>query len=272
MISSLSENGEEQVLTSLGLTQSQARVYLALIHHGPSKVMFISQVTGIHRAHLYEILRSLQENGFVDRDLDKKVFTATPLREVAPILVKQKQKEIAELENQVNSIASHIHQKTNHTQIQPNVILTSNRTLTLNRAQKFIAKACLQLDSMHTWKRFQQAWIHFEATWVAAMKKGVRVREIVGLPKDIAQAQEFLARESLQNKNFEIKFIPRTGGNFTVIDKNMLLLSTTQEKENLGEAPFIFSNYEGLVGLMDEYFQLAWTMGSDLTTALNKSK
>jgi hypothetical protein len=41
------------------------------------------------------------------------------------------------------------------------------------------------------------------------------------------------------------------------------LLPTSLEKENLGETPFIFSNYEGLIGLMGSYFETAWNNGVD---------
>jgi sugar-specific transcriptional regulator TrmB len=258
------ENAEEQTLTSLGLTPSQARVYLALIHKGSSKVIPISQTTGIHRAHLYEILHALEANGLVERNLGKGVFTATPLKEIAPILVKQKQQEILTLQNQVNTIADYASLKTTTQIVDPEFVMTSNKNLTLNRAQKCMGAAKSHLESMHTWKRFLQLWEHYETVFVDNMDRGVVIKEIIEFPKDIDQAQETLKEKKFKHKNCELRFVSKTGGNFTIIDGEMLLLSTTQEKENLGETPFLFSNYEGLLGLMEQYFELGWASSSDL--------
>lgn len=267
----LQSNREEQTLTNLGLTPSEAKVYLALVHNGPSKVIPISQASGIHRAHLYEILRSLEENGLVDRTLETGVFTATPLKEIAPLLIKRKQEEIATLEKQVNAIADSEPYRNSVSQEKREIVLTSNKNRTLNQGQKYFEAAIGQIDSMHTWKRFAQFYEYFETLMNQLMARGIKLREIVEFPRDRGQAEEFLKRKIFQHKNFVLRFVDKTGGNFNLIDGKMLLMSTTVEKENLAETPFIFANYEGLLGIMNNYFQLAWGTASDFTALSAKS-
>jgi sugar-specific transcriptional regulator TrmB len=266
----LTPESEEEVLTSLGLTSSQARVYLALVHNGPSKVMLISQISRIHRAHLYQILRSLEEIAFVERKLGTGIYVAIPLKEVAPILVKNKRQEISKLENEVNEIVDCAPQRAPTLEDKPEIIVTSNKNHTLNKGQKYYENAKSQIELMHTWKRFLQLWQYYERTFEDAMARGVTIRQIVEFPKDASRAREFLKKKAFKNSLFELRFVSKTGGNFVIVDKDMLLLSTSQEKENLGETPFLFSNYKGLLGLMQSYFLSSWKTACSLTM-LNKN-
>ena len=248
----------EEVLTNLGLTSSQAKVYLTLVYNGPSKVMAISKNSGIHRAHLYEILRTMEETGFVEKKLETGMYLATPLKEVAPILIRKKQQEIAKLETDVNKIVEYTPTKTATTENKPEISLTLNRKRTLNMVQRYIENAKCEIELMQTWKRFIQFWEYYEKSIDKATEKGVTIKEVVEFPKDCRKAREFLRKRVFKNRLIELKFVNKTGGNFAIVDHSMLLLSTTQESANLGETPFLLSNYEGLMRLLQDYFELSW--------------
>ncbi|MBI4021633.1 MAG: helix-turn-helix domain-containing protein [Candidatus Aenigmarchaeota archaeon] len=55
------ENG----LRAAGLTEREAKVYLALLRRGPSAVHEIAEEAGIYRTYAYEVLRSLRRKGLV---------------------------------------------------------------------------------------------------------------------------------------------------------------------------------------------------------------
>jgi hypothetical protein len=111
---------------------------------------------------------------------------------------------------------------------------------------------------MHTWRRFSQLWQCYGTTFLDAMSRGVAIRQIVEAPKDSSYTRKFLNKKIFKNKSLELRFVTVTGGNFSLIDNNRLLLSTTTSQENLGETPLIFSNCEGLVRLFQNYFKLSW--------------
>ena len=98
-VHNLTNPNEEKVLVQLGFSPSQARVYLVLAQKGPSSVNSIAQNSGLHRTHLYEILKSLKERGFVQKQLVGSLYVATPLKEAAQTLVKDKREEILNLED-----------------------------------------------------------------------------------------------------------------------------------------------------------------------------
>ncbi len=84
-------------MKNLGLTHNQARICLALIELGPSKVEEISIVSEVTRQDIYRIIPSLQALGFVETTLSKPtIFKVLSLQEPPSILVNQREKKTAE--------------------------------------------------------------------------------------------------------------------------------------------------------------------------------
>ncbi len=55
-----------EALTSIGLTKTQATIYLTALTHGMLSVLDLSKKTGIHRQQLYEACEKLVEMGLLD--------------------------------------------------------------------------------------------------------------------------------------------------------------------------------------------------------------
>jgi sugar-specific transcriptional regulator TrmB len=260
----IAEN-EENTLINLGFTSLQARVYLVLAHNGPLKVTAISRLSHIHRTHLYEVLKSLEERGFVEKQLVSSVYCANSLQEVTSTLVTSRRKEIAKLETELAEIAKTLPQpKMDLVKKKLELVISPNRTSNFSKGHKYIDSAKQQIDQMHTWKRFTQFWTIFEEHMAETMSRGVKIRQIVEMPSDINQAKKYLTKEIFNNPLFELRIVTKTGGNATIIDDSAVFLSTSKDKEDLGETPLIFSNYEGLLGLMRNYFDYGWCYGYQL--------
>jgi len=56
---------DNKILQDLGLTESEASVYLALLELGPSLAGSISRKTGIHRRNIYDITERLIKKGLI---------------------------------------------------------------------------------------------------------------------------------------------------------------------------------------------------------------
>lgn len=68
-----------QILTSLGLTEKEAKVYLACTEIGTGVVSSIGQAAGINRVTTYDILEKLKQRGLVSYFTKKKIkyFSST---------------------------------------------------------------------------------------------------------------------------------------------------------------------------------------------------
>jgi sugar-specific transcriptional regulator TrmB len=262
---------EERLLNSLGLTATQAKVYLALVYSGPSKVTEISKNSGIHRAHLYQTLHSLESCGLVERNLSNGVFTPTPLKDALDMLLEQKHKEMEKIEATAKAIAGSPKKESTQKAETPEILLLTNKIQILKKADSFSMSAKETLCLMHSWNRFLQLWENYSITFSDAMARGVKVKQIIECPEDKVQLQSVLRRPVFSNPLFEARLIQKNGGNFTIVDGEKISISTVTEKMVLGQAPMLFSNYKGLLDALKNYFEQTWK-NAPSWTEINKQK
>lgn len=81
-----------QVLSDVGLTSCESKIYLSLVDIGPSPATSISKETGIHRANVYSTLHRLSRMGLVTTSkLDKHILFSANNPGVLLTLLKEKE-------------------------------------------------------------------------------------------------------------------------------------------------------------------------------------
>jgi sugar-specific transcriptional regulator TrmB len=82
------------VLGKLGLTQTDAKVYVYLAANGPNKARAIVDYLKINRGQVYKSLRRLQNKGAaISRNEHPIKFSAVPFEDVLDILMKIKKEQ-----------------------------------------------------------------------------------------------------------------------------------------------------------------------------------
>jgi sugar-specific transcriptional regulator TrmB len=105
----MSINEETSFLVKLGLTISEAKVYLILTQIGKSQIGPISKATGIHRPNLYQTLQSLKNKGIVEEEISTPTkYKAKPPQEVISTLIRSKQTQIFELKTKSKTIIKNL--------------------------------------------------------------------------------------------------------------------------------------------------------------------
>ena len=84
---------DSAIFQELGLTEAEAKVYLALLELGPSLAGSISRKTGIHRRNIYDITERLIKKGLIGYILknNRRLFEASNPERLKEIL-KEKEK------------------------------------------------------------------------------------------------------------------------------------------------------------------------------------
>ncbi len=105
------------LLVELGLTQSQALVYLALIEHGASTASQLSGYTGETRTNTYALLARLAELGLAEPVQGAKTVTYRAMSPIALTALAAKQREAAQqreqlLNTNLDYLLSHFHAHT----------------------------------------------------------------------------------------------------------------------------------------------------------------
>lgn len=81
-------------LVHIGMSDHEARVYIACLALGASSILVLSKETGIKRTTVYSIIESLQKSGFVRVEIKgvKRRFSAENPEQVGNLLDSRKQK------------------------------------------------------------------------------------------------------------------------------------------------------------------------------------
>jgi len=92
-------NSVQEILTKLGITQNESKVYLYLNKNGSKKAKEIAQNQKISRTQTYHLLTALQNKGLVTIISDRPTkFEGIELEKVFDILIDYEQKRIEGLQ------------------------------------------------------------------------------------------------------------------------------------------------------------------------------
>lgn len=94
-------------LQSFGLTENQAKAYLALLQLGQASASALNKLSGVPRNKVYSVVEELNEKGLVDVVLeDPIVFAPRPIAGFLDLLVAQLEDRRSELEEQKSELTS----------------------------------------------------------------------------------------------------------------------------------------------------------------------
>ena len=99
-------------LKEIGLSASEATIYLTLLKSGESSVAEISQFSGLHRTNIYDSLEKLKEKGFVAYVLKgKKQFYRASDPELVLNYLKEKEEKIFNIIPKLKDLQKEIKEK-----------------------------------------------------------------------------------------------------------------------------------------------------------------
>ena len=126
----------EEVLTELGLSKNEAKVYLALLENGPSIISRISDHSKVHRSNVYETITKLLDKGLVSSIIreDEKIYSAAHPCNLMNIV---KQKELI-----LNNIISELELKHDMVKTDSEVTISEGLSSARNAMEHMLEKGC----------------------------------------------------------------------------------------------------------------------------------
>lgn len=82
----------EKVLTDIGLSAGEARLYLTMLANGPSPILRLAKLSGLKRTTIYTVIERLQQFGIARVDVRglKRLFVAEPPDRLEAVLASRK--------------------------------------------------------------------------------------------------------------------------------------------------------------------------------------
>lgn len=261
------EFSEEQILTDLGLTLKQTRVYLALANMRPARVIEISKNSKVARPDVYPALEKLQQLGLAEKLIkNPPEYRAIPMKEAISSLLETKTNQYEMVKARAKILQSTIKTEKPDNEDQGErrqFILVPEGKAVVDKIGAAIENARQNIDVVLSWKRFSHGIActfteNIEKAWV----KNVKIRFIVEKPPKNETSKQMIQhfRDKPYSQLRLINAHPSTI--FGIYDRKEVFVIIVP-KTDLQDSPALWSDNQALVSLATDYFELLWQQSTE---------
>jgi len=256
-------NDQILTLTDLGLSTTQAKIYLALVKTKNQTAQAISTLSTVSRPDVYRVLNKLQEVGLVEKIIAKpEEFRAIPIEEGVSILLQRRINKTRELQNKGLKLVQSVTQKLESSEIteeqgRREFVFIPSKTSAYARSERLLGGIKESIYFVGLTKSMSAWLVQYSTEMEEALSRGIDCRMI--LPASPANKKFWTTFEKMRkHPNFKVRSISgaSTAG-FSIWDKKEILITTSS-----AEAPFsaatLWSNNKGLIELCADYFECLW--------------
>jgi sugar-specific transcriptional regulator TrmB len=259
------QDNDAQILSDLGLTILEARVYLALAKAGKAKIRTISKISKVARSDIYRTLAKLQEKGLVEKIIAIPTeFKPIPIGNCISILIKRKKNGISETEKKATILLQKFKEKNSKNTLQEDESRFSlfPEQITLQREKRVLEAVQESFDVIASWKN-PHSIMFIDAEGIAeALRRGVEIRVIVDKPDEEKLVSDII-KPLEKYSTFKIKYLPNAPEALMSIcdDKGAWVCTCTDPV--LEECPTLWTNNPCLLSVLQEYFDILWLTAAE---------
>ncbi|MGD0644656.1 MAG: helix-turn-helix domain-containing protein [Candidatus Bathyarchaeia archaeon] len=256
-----------ETLVAIGLTRTQAKVYLTLASLGKAKANTIWKNSGVARQDIYRILTELEGKSLVEKILgDPTEFRTVPLPNALSALLKRKTDEYKKIEKITEKFLDRFRanpQENTKTE-EFEFAMISTRDANVRKMNKAAINTKKSVDVIDSWDSFQYSMAYAELL-IKGAKRKVKFRYITDKPKDGERVPKIF--QTWEKKGWvELRHIPtQPTASVRIEDGEQVTLCITKSRHTM-EAPSLFSNNPCLVAILQDYFEMLWSKATEDNT------
>ncbi|MGB9915175.1 MAG: TrmB family transcriptional regulator [Candidatus Bathyarchaeales archaeon] len=251
-----------QILTRLGLTISQAKVYLALLELKKASGKVTAQHSKMARQEVYRVLAELQEKGLVEKIIARPTeFKPVLIEDCLSILIENKKAEIFESQKKAVSLLRKL-KKANSNAKAPlqeadsQFILVPEKEVPKKLKRK-IEGLQTGLDAITPLNRFNTLFFNFYEVGEKASKRGVKFRLIINKPDDENSLTQ-IAKVVPKNPLFNLRYVStHLLAAIAIYDKKEVSIAVSATA-SINETPVLMSSNPSLLAIFSSYFEALW--------------
>ena len=250
-------------LISFGLTENEAKTYLALLQLKQATARATAKLSNIPRQEIYLILRQLEKLGLTEVMITKPAqFVAVePQKALAELIENQKEAfntQIAQLEAKKTSLENEL------TKIQGKsaglkppspvqFVLISGRHQVNNKIRTMLEKASNTVLWASPRLEIRRAIIYDRDDMLRkCAKRGVKIRILTEADKDNM-------REIIRLSKFcEIRHVPGIASLMTIVDNREIMIGSAVHSSDEEVIHELWTNDAGQVETMKDFFEIVW--------------
>ena len=256
----LFDKEETLLLTQVGFTKTQAKIYLTLLKLKEPDAKTLSKDSNVPKPEVYRTLDELQKMGLAEKQITKPIrYTATPLQLGLQILMAKKIQEYKKTELEIKKfLRSHqscqldIPQEKEYkiAMVEGKERLTQLIRYEYERVQRSVDV----LSTMQRWMQIiELCHINYEKELDRGVKYRIVIQKNAGQNKLGENVQALLARPNFDLRLSRGPLIT----NAAIFDNKTATVNYFHGKP-IGESPIIWTNHPSFISMCQDHFDKVW--------------
>lgn len=254
------------ILSEFGLTENQAKVFIATTRLGNPTVSEVAEESNVRREEVYRLLPELEKMGLIERLLGKPLRLKTPDPQSAITTLVNLEKEkaqdrIASLSHKskafIQSLGHTVVEHSSEAAFESEFSLIYEKESVRVKIFEMISQSTQQLDIMFT--RTDLIW--FISTQGEALQeasnRGVKIRLLCEPPLGRDRLPKIIKRRFQDDDKIRMKYLLNPTTFYLVVDK-LQLMFITSGAHHLPSGSCLWTNNKGLVTLSCSNFEEHW--------------
>jgi sugar-specific transcriptional regulator TrmB len=254
----------EKILRELGLTSSQAKIYIALVRLGDeTTARAVSHFSNIARQDVYHLISELQKLSLVEMIIGKpEMFRAIPWQETVSILIDRRKCKTNALLSEATELLDRLPKKAEATIQQSNrqFMLIPEKEVLIHRTRKAIETAQTSIRAITPWKELTQLLLLLDKCWSQALKRGVNIQWITEKQMNPNSNPENIV-VFVKNPRFKLRTMSNPLKKRLILFDDKEVFVATLSKINAAESPALWTNNSAVINILKDYFETKWKAG-----------
>jgi len=254
-----------EILAEFGLTENQAKVFLATTKLGTPTVAEVAESSDVRREEIYRLLPELEKIGLIERLLGKplRLKTLDPSSSITTLVNLEREKakdRISELSMKSKKLLQVLG---HHEGLSDSDTMTSDFSLVQEKESirvelyELITKAEKQIDILFSRKDLVWLLSTQGESLQNAFARGVKIRIMSEPTSGRDRIPKILHRQFPGEAEIPLKYLLNPNAFYIVADKSQLILITSGI-EHLPSATCLWTNNQSLVSMTSSSFEGHW--------------
>ena len=268
----IEEDCAVQTLTELGLTNLQAKVYLALIKLCLATGRTTAEEARVASQDVYRVLSELQKIGLVRKIIAApNKFAPIPLNEGLYMLIKRREEQTDELRSKTLKIIHDFQycERSEEYYDENQFLLIPAKEPVCNKLLRNIETAQKSLDLSNDFRGAMEGFSAIHKAAMSALNRGVIIRNITEKPpQGCIMPEEYLIL--LEHPNFRGRYVALPPiAKLSLKDSKEALISTRLIPSTTRQ-PYLWTDNSILLGVIQNWYENIWSLGIDVKKEYRK--
>lgn len=252
-------------LEEIGFTQTQAKIYLALLKTGKTDAKTLEKIAKTTNQVIYRALNELQVRGLVEKKVTSPLqYEAVPINQAMEIILCEKTNELHNTLEKSKEIIKAVDRQLVFEDLEQDfqISVIETKHSIINKSKLANQKVLKTVDCCSTFQRCIQMGQEISDTIKKAQDRDVKYRVILEKSSDkVCLPQEL--KKIVQCKNCQVKVAPcKLEINAVVFDGKYASFNYYSPK-SFAKSPMVWTNHPAIVTAFEYYFLDKWRHSAD---------